>query len=129
MEENTLVYLICALYIGIILLAVYLMTRKEERQTMIGVRGYFAVVTVLFLISVVLFTIFDVGGGNPRFILIFSYLFVIPLLMLIGYKILGYIKRYSQAQRLALGFAGLLNLLVFGYILLFIFTWLFYYMI
>ncbi len=129
MEENTLVYLICALYIGIILLAVYLMTRKEERQTKIGVRGYFAVVTALFLISVVLFTLFDVGGGNPRFILIFSYLFVIPLLMLIGYKILGYIKGYSQAQRLALGFAGLLNLLVFGYILLFIFTWLFYYMI
>jgi hypothetical protein len=49
--------------------------------------------------------------------------------MLIGYKLLGFIKVYKRWQMVILGIVGLFNLLIFGYLLLFIFTILFYYMV
>ncbi|WP_031546672.1 hypothetical protein [Salinicoccus luteus] len=124
-----MIYFLSILYIAGILLSTYLMARREEARTRRGILGYFGFITVLFLISLVLIGIMDVSEDAARRILVFAYLYVIPFMMLIGYKLLGFIKVYKRWQMIILGIVGLFNLMIFGYLLLFIFTILFYYLV
>jgi hypothetical protein len=128
-EENHMIYFLSVLYIAGILLSTYLMARKEETRTRRGILGYFGFITIGFLISLTLIGVLDVSEDAARRILVFAYLYVIPFMMLIGYKLLGFIKVYKRWQMVILGIVGLFNLLIFGYLLLFIFTILFYYMV
>lgn len=124
-----MIYFLSVLYIAGILLSTYLMARKEETRTRRGILGYFGFITIGFLISLTLIGVLDVSEDAARRILVFAYLYVIPFMMLIGYKLLGFIKVYKRWQMVILGIVGLFNLLIFGYLLLFIFTILFYYMV
>ena len=128
-EENHMIYFLSILYIAGILLSTYLMARKEETRTRRGILGYFGFITIGFLISLTLIGVLDVSEDAARRILVFAYLYVIPFMMLIGYKLLGFIKVYKRWQMVILGIVGLFNLMIFGYLLLFIFTILFYYMV
>jgi hypothetical protein len=128
-EENHMIYFLSVLYIAGILLSTYLMARKEETRTRRGILGYFGFITIGFLISLTLIGVLDVSEDAARRILVFAYLYVIPFMMLIGYKLLGFIKVYKRWQMIILGIVGLFNLMIFGYLLLFIFTILFYYMV
>ncbi|WP_342387365.1 hypothetical protein [Salinicoccus bachuensis] len=124
-----MIYFLSILYMAGILLSTYLMARKEEPRRRRGILGYFSFITVLFIISLILIATMDVSGEAARRILIFAYLYVIPFMMLIGYKLLGFIKMYRRWQMVILGIVGLFNLMIFGYLLLFIFTVLFHYLI
>ncbi|MCG7333294.1 hypothetical protein [Salinicoccus roseus] len=124
-----MIYFLSVLYIAGILLSTYLMARKEETRTRRGILGYFGFITIGFLISLTLIGVLDVSEDAARRILVFAYLYVIPFMMLIGYKLLGFIKVYKRWQMVILGIVGLFNLMIFGYLLLFIFTILFYYMV
>lgn len=124
-----MIYFLSILYIAGILLSTYLMARKEEPRTRRGILGYFSFITVLFIISLILIATMGVSEEAARRILVFAYLYVIPFMMLIGYKLLRFIKVYKRWQMIVLGIAGLFNLMIFGYLLLFIFTILFYYLI
>jgi hypothetical protein len=124
-----MIYFLSVLYIAGILLSTYLMARKEDTRTRRGILGYFGFITIGFLISLTLIGVLDVSEDAARRILVFAYLYVIPFMMLIGYKLLGFIKVYKRWQMVILGIVGLFNLLIFGYLLLFIFTILFYYMV
>ena len=124
-----MIYFLSILYIAGILLSTYLMARKEETRTRRGILGYFGFITIGFLISLTLIGVLDVSEDAARRILVFAYLYVIPFMMLIGYKLLGFIKVYKRWQMVILGIVGLFNLMIFGYLLLFIFTILFYYMV
>lgn len=128
-EENHMIYFLSILYIAGILLSTYLMARKEDTRTRRGILGYFGFITIGFLISLTLIGVLDVSEDAARRILVFAYLYVIPFMMLIGYKLLGFIKVYKRWQMVILGIVGLFNLMIFGYLLLFIFTILFYYMV
>ncbi|OZT76657.1 hypothetical protein [Salinicoccus roseus] len=124
-----MIYFLSVLYIAGILLSTYLMARKEDTRTRRGILGYFGFITIGFLISLTLIGVLDVSEDAARRILVFAYLYVIPFMMLIGYKLLGFIKVYKRWQMVILGIVGLFNLMIFGYLLLFIFTILFYYMV
>ncbi|KIH70179.1 hypothetical protein [Salinicoccus roseus] len=124
-----MIYFLSILYIAGILFSTYLMARKEETRTRRGILGYFGFITIGFLISLTLIGVLDVSEDAARRILVFAYLYVIPFMMLIGYKLLGFIKVYKRWQMVILGIVGLFNLMIFGYLLLFIFTILFYYMV
>ncbi|MEZ2459445.1 hypothetical protein ACBR55_12930 [Salinicoccus roseus] len=124
-----MIYFLSVLYIAGILLSTYLMARTEELRTRRGIYGYFGFITIGFLISLILIGALDVSGDSARRILVFAYLYVIPFMILIGYKLLGFIKVYKRWQMIILGIVGLFNLMIFGYLLLFIFTILFYYMV
>lgn len=124
-----MIYFLSILYIAGILLSTYLMARKEDTRTRRGILGYFGFITIGFLISLTLIGVLDVSEDAARRILVFAYLYVIPFMMLIGYKLLGFIKVYKRWQMVILGIVGLFNLMIFGYLLLFIFTILFYYMV
>ena len=124
-----MIYFLSVLYIAGILISTYLLARKEAPRTRWGILGYFGFITIGFLISLILIGVLDVSGESARRILVFAYLYVILFMMLIGYKLLGFIKVYQRWQMIILGIVGLFNLMIFGYLLLFIFTILFYYLV
>ncbi len=124
-----MIYFLSVLYIAGILISTYLLARKEAPRTRWGILGYFGFITIGFLISLILIGVLDLSGESARRILVFAYLYVIPFMMLIGYKLLGFIKVYQRWQMIILGIVGLFNLMIFGYLLLFIFTILFYYLV
>lgn len=116
-----MIYFIALFYIFIILGVVYYLGRNEHRTIRIISLGYFIVLTVAFLTSVFFLSLAP-ESNSP---LLFSYLFVAPFVFFLGYKLIKYIRNYEGWQMIVLMLAGILNLVIIGLLLLFIFMYMY----
>ncbi len=116
-----MVYFIALFYIAAILGVVYFLGRNEHRVIRVISLLYFIVLTLAFLLSVFVLQL----GPRTNSPLIFSYLFVAPFIFFIGYKLVTYIRNYEGWQMVVLMLAGILNLVIIGLLLLFIFIYMY----
>lgn len=116
-----MIYFIALFYIFIILGVVYYLGRNEHRTIRIISLGYFIVLTVAFLTSVFFLSL----APESNLPLLFSYLFVAPFVFFLGYKLIKYIRNYEGWQMIVLMLAGILNLVIIGLLLLFIFMYMY----
>lgn len=116
-----MIYFIALFYILAILGVVYYLGRNEHKNIRMISLGYFIVLTIAFLISVFLLNL----GPESNAPLLFSYLFVAPFVFFLGYKLIKYIRNYEGWQMIVLALAGILNLVIIGLLLLFIFIYMY----
>lgn len=110
-----------AILILLIIAVVFVWGKGEDNRIRLISVGYFIALTAAFATGIFVFDI----HARDRAGMVFNFLYIMPFIMFIGYKIAKIVWNFRGWQRIVLLLASLVNLIIAGPILILLFTVLF----
>jgi len=127
-------YFLLALYILAMVMGIYAFGRNEDKRIRYISLGYFIGLTAVFMIGIIFF---DITAGSRVWYSddahmvqniaaqIFSYLYVMPFILFVGYQVIKYIWNFKGWQRIVLIVTTVFNLIIAALLMILIFSLIF----
>src|SRR5699024_1632541 len=123
-----------ALYILVMIMGIYVFGRNEDKRIRYISLGYYIGLTAAFVIGIIFF---DITAGSRVWVSddaymvknitaqIFSYLYVMPFILFVGYQVIKYIWNFKGWQRIVLIVTTVFNLIIAALLMILIFSLIF----
>ncbi|WP_020006135.1 hypothetical protein [Salinicoccus albus] len=127
-------YFLLALYILVMIMTIYVFGRNDDKRIRYISLGYFIGLTAAFVIGIIFF---DITAGSRVWVSdeaymvqnitaqIFSYLYVMPFILFVGYRVIKYIWNFKGWQRVVLIVTTVFNLIIAALLMILIFSLIF----